>query len=76
MPGHSRKKGQHTPHAPIGDVRDPESLYHYLQRFLAWLSEPQPMPLNAAAALLMALDAEAEDEAGAEQGSVAADAKP
>lgn len=44
MPGHSRKKGQHTPHAPIGDVRDPESLYHYLQRFLAWLAERQYSP--------------------------------
>lgn len=39
-----RKKGQHTPHAPIGDVRDPESLYHYLQRFLAWLAERQYSP--------------------------------
>lgn len=44
MGGHSRKKGQHTPHAPIGDVRDPESLYHYLQRFLAWLAERQYSP--------------------------------
>ena len=44
MPAHSRKKGQHTPHAPIGDVRDPESLYHYLQRFLAWLAERQYSP--------------------------------
>ena len=44
MPGHSRKRGQHTPHAPIGDVRDPESLYHYLQRFLAWLAERQYSP--------------------------------
>lgn len=34
---------------------------------------PQPMPLNAAASLLMALDAEADDEA-AEQDNVAADA--
>ncbi len=41
----------------------------------AAVSEPQPMPLNAAAALLMALDAEAEDEVGAEQDSVAADAQ-
>ncbi|MBN8487534.1 MAG: site-specific tyrosine recombinase XerC [Burkholderiales bacterium] len=44
MASHSRKKGQHTPHAPIGDVRDPESLYHYLQRFLAWLAERQYSP--------------------------------
>jgi integrase/recombinase XerD len=44
MASHSRKKGQHTPHAPIGDVRDPDSLYHYLQRFLAWLAERQYSP--------------------------------
>jgi len=44
MVGHSRKKGQHTPHAPIGDVRDPESLYHHLQRFLAWLAERHYSP--------------------------------
>jgi integrase/recombinase XerD len=34
-----RKKGSHTPYAPLGDVRDPESLYHYLQRFNAWSLE-------------------------------------
>lgn len=44
MPGHSRKKGSHTPHAPIGDLRDPESLYRYLQRFLAWLAERNYSP--------------------------------
>jgi integrase/recombinase XerD len=39
-----RKKGQRTPRAPIGDVRDPESLYHYLQRFSAWQAERQYSP--------------------------------
>jgi integrase/recombinase XerD len=33
------KKGQHTPLGVIGDPRDSESLYHYLQRFLAWQRE-------------------------------------
>jgi integrase/recombinase XerD len=33
------KKGQSTPKPPIGDVRDPNSLYHHLQRFLVWLRE-------------------------------------
>lgn len=33
------QKGSHTPYAPLGDVRDPESLYHYLQRFNAWSLE-------------------------------------
>jgi hypothetical protein len=44
MPSHSGKKGQHTPHSPIGDVRDAKSLYHDLQRFLAWLAERQYLP--------------------------------
>ncbi len=44
MATHSRKKGVHTPRAPIGDVRDPESLYQYLQRFLAWLAERNYSP--------------------------------
>lgn len=39
MANHSRKKGTQTPRAPIGDVRDPESLHHYLQRFNAWQAE-------------------------------------
>ena len=33
------RKGTHTPRAPIGDVRDPESLHHYLQRFNAWQAD-------------------------------------
>jgi len=33
------KKGQYTPLGVIGDPRDSESLYHYLQRFLAWQRE-------------------------------------
>ena len=44
MATHSRKKGVHTPRAPIGDVRDPESLYQHLQRFLAWLAERNYSP--------------------------------
>ncbi len=39
MAEHSRKKGTHTSRAPIGDVRDPDSLHHYLQRFNAWQAE-------------------------------------
>ena len=38
------KKGTHTPRAPIGDVRDPDSLYHYLQRFNAWQAERNYSP--------------------------------
>ena len=34
-----RQTGKATVRAPIGDVRDPNSLYHYLQRFLAWQRE-------------------------------------
>jgi integrase/recombinase XerD len=33
------KKGQHTPRVPLGDVRDPQSLHHYMCRFSAWLRE-------------------------------------
>lgn len=33
------RKGQRTPRGVIGDPRDPESLYRYLQRFLAWQRE-------------------------------------
>jgi integrase/recombinase XerD len=39
MAGHSRKKGTHAPRAPIGDVRDPDGLHQYLQRFNAWQAE-------------------------------------
>ena len=31
------KKGTHTPLPPIGDPTDPNSLYAYLMRFLAWM---------------------------------------
>ena len=30
------KKGDKAPSIPIGDPNDPESLYHYMQRFLEW----------------------------------------
>jgi len=33
------RKGTHTPRAPIGDVRDPDGLHQYLQRFNAWQAE-------------------------------------
>ncbi|MBB6249431.1 site-specific tyrosine recombinase XerC [Rhodanobacter sp. A1T4] len=33
------RKGQHTPRVPIGDVRDPDSLYHTVLRFGAWQRE-------------------------------------
>ena len=33
------RKGQHTPRTPIGDVRDPDSLYHARLRFGAWQRE-------------------------------------
>jgi len=33
------RKGQHTPRVPIGDVRDPDSLYHAMLRFGAWQRE-------------------------------------
>jgi integrase/recombinase XerD len=36
-----RQTGRITIKPPIGDVRDPNSLYHYLQRFLAWQQERQ-----------------------------------
>ena len=29
------KRGQHRPQAPVGDVRDPDSLYHHMLRYLA-----------------------------------------
>lgn len=36
-----RQTGKATVKAPIGDLRDPNSLYYYLQRFLAWQQERQ-----------------------------------
>ena len=33
------RKGQITPKPPIGDVRDPNSLYHHMQRFGVWQQE-------------------------------------
>jgi integrase/recombinase XerD len=32
------RKGQKTPPPPVGDVRDPDSLYHHLRRYLAHLA--------------------------------------
>ena len=34
-----RKRGRQKTFPPIGDPHDPESLYHYQQRFLQWLRE-------------------------------------
>jgi integrase/recombinase XerD len=36
-----RQTGRIAIKPPIGDSRDPNSLYHYLQRFLAWQQERQ-----------------------------------
>jgi integrase/recombinase XerD len=33
------RKGVHQPKPPVGDLRDPDSLYYHLLRFLAWLSD-------------------------------------
>jgi len=33
------RKGQSKPKGPVGDVRDPDSLYYHLQRFNAWQLE-------------------------------------
>lgn len=41
---HSRKKGDHTPRLPIGDAADPDSLYRFMQRFLAWQAERNYSP--------------------------------
>ncbi|HYD61039.1 MAG TPA: site-specific tyrosine recombinase XerC [Noviherbaspirillum sp.] len=35
------KKGQSASKQPVGDVRDPNSLWHFLQRYIAWLRERQ-----------------------------------
>ena len=34
-----RRRAPLKPKAPVGDVRDPDSLYHHLQRYLAYLRE-------------------------------------
>ncbi len=34
-----RRRGQPRPKPPVGDVRDPDSLWHHLQRYLAFLEE-------------------------------------
>ncbi len=33
------KKGVRKPKLPVGDLRDPDSLYYHLLRFLAWLTD-------------------------------------
>lgn len=38
------KRGQHRPKPPVGDVRDPDSLYHHLLRYLAHLAEKNYSP--------------------------------
>lgn len=38
------RKGQHRPKPPVGDVRDPESLYHHMLRYLAHLAEKNYSP--------------------------------
>ena len=39
-----RQTGKITVKPPIGDVRDPDSLYHTMRRFLVWQSERQYSP--------------------------------
>jgi len=39
-----RQTGKITIKPPIGDVRDADSLYHYMRRFLVWQSERQYSP--------------------------------
>ena len=38
------RKGETRPKAPVGDVRDPDSLYHHLLRYLAFLAEKNYSP--------------------------------
>lgn len=38
------KRGQHRPQPPVGDVRDPDSLYHHMKRYLAHLEERNYSP--------------------------------
>ena len=38
------KRGQHRPQPPVGDVRDPDSLYHHMKRYLAFLAEKNYSP--------------------------------
>jgi integrase/recombinase XerD len=42
------KKGQVTPKAPIGDLRDADSLYHHLLRYLQHLAEKNYSPRTIA----------------------------
>ena len=42
------KKGQATPQAPIGDLRDTDSLYHHLLRYLQHLAEKNYSPRTIA----------------------------
>ena len=38
------KRGQHHQRPPVGDVRDPDSLYHHMLRYLAFLAEKNYSP--------------------------------
>jgi integrase/recombinase XerD len=38
------KRGQHRPQPPVGDVRDPDSLYHHMRHYLAFLAEKNYSP--------------------------------
>ena len=38
------RKGQSRPKAPVGDVQDPDSLYHHMLRYLAHLAEKNYSP--------------------------------
>lgn len=38
------RKGEKRPKPPVGDVRDPDSLYHHMRRYLAHLAEKNYSP--------------------------------
>jgi integrase/recombinase XerD len=40
----ARKGQKHPVHPPVGDVRDPDSLYHHMLRYLAFLAERNYSP--------------------------------
>lgn len=42
------RKGDRTPREPVGDVRDPDSLYHWLLRYLDHLAEKNYSPATIA----------------------------
>lgn len=41
---YSTKKGHTTPRPPVGDVRDPDSLYHFMLRYFQYMAEKNYSP--------------------------------